>query len=304
MIKQFIITGLLVGGACATPDDPQLGETIQHSTSLNGVSLNGVSLNGVSLNGVSLNGTSLSGVALAAGSTSGPPLSGTKFVGSTWNATAYDGTAVKLRIDSALAGSAPNPDLWFYGMSYQTTAGWQPLCGLDSANQPILAVSVAGVWAQTASDAAHYAASTSQFTLACRGKTIAKCVELGYKPYKGYTSQLASCVRLLRGDFCGDGLSYTTDGNAVNLYDNVGVQADTQAWSPEAEWTPDGARCVNSNNDARFQLVLAKDPKCLKKSETATCGATFGAGAVLIDELSPTVTNAIDTLNSSTMQSK
>jgi len=308
MIKHSILSILLVGGACAAPGDTELGETSQNSTSangvslngvsLNGVSLNGVSLNGVSLNGVSLNGTSLSGVTIKAGSTSGPPLSGASLVGSKWNGTAYDGTPVQLRIDSAQSGSAPNTDLWFYGMSYQTTTGWQPLCGLDALNQPILAVSVAGVWGTSGPDKAHYAASTTQFTLACRGKTIGKCVELGYKTYKGYTNQLTSCVRLLRGDYCGFGDAYTTDGNVINVYDNVGVQADTEAWAPEAEWTPDGARCVNKNNDARYQLVLSKSPFCVKKAETTTCGTTFANGAVLIDELSPTVVNAIDTLNS------
>ncbi|HEX3757387.1 MAG TPA: ADYC domain-containing protein [Kofleriaceae bacterium] len=308
MIKQSILSLLAVGGACASPSDTELGETTQNGVSfngvslngvsLNGVSLNGVSLNGVSLNGVSLNGTSLTGVALKAGLPNGPPLSGPGVVGSTWTGTATDGTTVKLRIDRSLAGTAPNTDLWFYGLSYQTTAGWQPLCGLDATNQPILAVSVAGVWGTSGLDTAHYAASTTQFTLACRGKTIGKCVELGYKTYKGYTNQLTSCVRLLRGDFCGTGDAYTTNGNELNLYDNVGVQTDTQVWPVEAEWTPDGARCVNSNNDARYQLVLSKDPKCLKRSELPTCGASFASGAVLIDELSPTVTSTIDTLNS------
>src|SRR5438045_2584415 len=82
------------------------------------------------------------------------------------------------------------------GLAVQPSAGWSPRCGRDSASQPIRAVSFAGVWAATAADAARYSPSTTQFTLACRGKTIAKCVELGYRTYKGYTDQLTSCVRL------------------------------------------------------------------------------------------------------------
>jgi hypothetical protein len=206
-------------------------------------------------------------------------------VGSTWNATAANGAAVKLRIDGATPGTMSNSDLWFYKVSYQTSTTWSPLCGLDAASQPILAVTTAGVWSATAADAALYGASTTQFTFACRGKTVAKCVELGYKTYKGYSTQLATCVRLLRGDFCGTGQAYTVDGTTLNLYDNVGVQLDTQAWSPEAEWTPSGARCVNSQNNARFSLAVSKDPKCVKSIETATCGTTFANGAVLIDEL-------------------
>jgi len=295
-MKKIIASLAVLAVACADPGDELLDEVGQDTTSsngislngisLNGISLNGISLNGISLNGISLNGTSLTGVAVTAGtSTTTPPLSGAGVVGSTWTATASNGSSVKLRIDSAAAGASPNADLWFYRISYQTATGWSPLCGLDAVSQPVQAVSVAGVWAATTADATHYVASTTQFTLACRGKTIAKCVELGYKTYKGYTNQLTSCVRLLRADYCGTGFSNTVDGTTLNLYDNVGVQADTQAWKPEAEWTPTGARCVNSNNNARYQLVLAKDPKCVKRVETTTCGTSFASGAVLIDEL-------------------
>jgi ADYC domain len=297
MIKQSMITLLLVCGACAAPDEDQLGEVSQNGlsyngtsfngTSFNGTSFNGTSFNGKSFNGVSFNGTSVTGTAITANSsTSGPPLSGAGLVGSTWNGTMTDGTPVKLRIDSATVGAAPNSDLWFYGMSYQTTTGWNLLCGTDSATgKPIQAVSVAGVWTATSSDATHYATSTTQFSLACRGATVAKCIELGYKTYKGYTNQMLSCIRLLRGDYCGTGSAYTVDGTLLNLYDNVGVQADTQAWKPEAEWTPTGARCINSNNSTRYELVLTKDPKCVKRTTSTTCGTTFANGAVLIDEL-------------------
>ena len=256
--------------SCGVSDEATLGETRQDVTSTNGISINGISINGTTLSAVE---------------TSGPPISGARAIGSSWAATATDGSAVKLRIDSALAGSAPNTDLWFYGVSYQTRAGWSPLCGLDAVNQPILAVTVNGVWQATPADTAHYSASTTQFTFACRGKTIAKCVELGYKTYQGHTDQLTSCVRLLRGDFCGTGTPGTVDGTTLNLYDQVGVQADTQPWAPEAEWTPSGARCINSNNDARYELVVARDPRCVKALKTATCGASFADGAVLIDEL-------------------
>jgi hypothetical protein len=294
MNKKIIYIAVLCAG-CATSDEASLGEASQdvispngislNGISLNGISLNGISLNGISLNGISLNGTSLTGTTITANSTTKPPLTGASLVGSTWTGTATDGTAVKLRIDSSLAGAAPNADLWFYGVSYQTTAGWSPLCGLDSVSQPVLAVTVAGAWSATATDTTHYAPSTTQFTFACRAKTIAKCVELGYKTYKGYTDQLTSCVRLLRGDFCGTGTPGTVDGTTLNLYDKVGVQPDTQAWAPEAEWTPSGARCINSNNNARYQLLLTRDPRCVKRLETATCGTSFASGAVLIDEL-------------------
>jgi hypothetical protein len=294
MNKSILCVSLLCS-ACAMSDEDGLGETSQDATSLNGlslngislngISLNGISLNGISLNGISLNGTTLSGTTITASSTSGPPLSGANFNGTTWTGTAANGTTIKLRVDSALAGSAPNPDLWFYGVSYRTTAGWSPLCGVDALGKPITAVTVEGTWSATAADAAHYSASSTKFTFACRGKTVAKCVELGYKTYKGFTRELTSCVRLLRGDFCGTGMAYTIDGMTLNLFDNAGVQRDTAAWVPEAEWTPTGARCINKDNAARYELVLSRDPRCVKPLKTTNCGTSFSRGAVLIDEL-------------------
>ena len=46
-------------------------------------------------------------------------------------------------------------------------------------------------------------------------------------------------------DYFGDGRSFTVDGALLNLYDGLGIQEDTEAWSFEAEWGPEGARCVS-----------------------------------------------------------
>jgi hypothetical protein len=298
-MKTSIVYLALLGSACAascTSDhDDLVGEASQDMISVNGTSLSGIALagtassgstlDGSTLAGVSTSGTSQSGTAVTASSSTMAPLSGAGVVGSKWTGSASTGAQVALRIDSAQQGAAPNADLWFYAVSYQTTSGWRPLCGLDGAGQPIRAVAVAGVWSSIVGDSASYGASTTRFTLACKGKTIAKCVELGYKTYKGHANQMASCVRMLRGDYCGTGVAYTVDGTSLNLYDNVGVQSDTQAWPAEAEWTPAGARCVNSTNAARYELARARDPNCVKPLKTTTCGSSFANGALLIDEL-------------------
>ncbi len=297
-MRLYLAALTILGSACALPvadSDEQVDETQQdvdsangtslNGTSLNGTSLNGTSLNGTSLNGTSLNGTSLNGTTISATSTTAPPMSGSGMVGSTWTGYSSNGTTVKLRVDSAAQGTAPNADLWFYAMSYQTAAGWSPLCGLDASNQPIKAVTVAGEWVVAGPDTAHYSTSTNKFTFACRGKAIAKCVELGYKTFKGYTSQLQACVRLLRADYCGTGTSYTVDGTMLNLYDRVGVQLDTNAWNPEAEWLISGARCINNTHSTRYDL-LGSPPACVSSiAKSSTCGTFFGATTLLIDEL-------------------
>jgi hypothetical protein len=304
VIGTLGLAGLAFAG-CVT-DEPEIGETSQgvelgngvslNGVSLNGVSLNGVSLNGVSLNGVSLNGVSLNGVSLNGVSLNGVSLNGATLTGSTWTGTLSTGASLSLRIDSVTQGSGTNSDVGMYGISYQGDTGWTTLCGVDALGAPILALAVPGVW-NTQSGVAGggaYTASATQFTLACRAKTIAKCVELGYKTWKGNTSQLTSCVRLLRGDYCGDGTPGTVTGTAVNLYDNVGIQADTVAWVIDAEWTPNGARCVSTKGEARFELPGVAQPVCVTTNalkETKDCGTSFAKGAVLIDEVSAALFN-------------
>ena len=300
MLALSTVTGCAVQDAVR--DEVGYAEATQEVVSANGISLNGISLNGISLNGTSLSGTSLNGVSVSgmradgtsvsAASGTAQPLSGASFVGTKWRGMLSNGTTLPLRIESAIQGTGTSADVWMYGVAYQTSTTWSPLCGVDAANHPVLAVSVPGLWntQQGVSGGGAYSTSTSHFTIACQAKTIAKCVELGYKPWTGYTSQLTSCVRLLRADYCGDGTPYTVDGQTLNLYDNVGVQADTEAWAVEGEWTPSGARCVTSVSGTRGYKTGSfanGTPSCFSNVlfVTPTCGLTFVNGAVLIDEL-------------------
>ncbi len=305
-IKLGMVSILLAAGCT---DDASWGEIDQHveisngvslngvslngvslnGVSLNGVSLNGVSLNGVSLNGVSLNGVSLNGVSLNGVSLNGVSLTGTRSdsgevisiasVGRQLTAALSNGETLQLRIDAASQLTGANSDVWSYDASYQTDLGWQPICSSG-------ALAISGTWstARGVPGGGAYTASTSDFTFACRTKTIAKCVELGYKPWNGKLTQLETCVRLLRGDFCGDGTPYTADGTLLNLYDNVGVQSDTHSWMVEAEWTPAGASCITKPRYTRFDQVLGIKPPCALDKLKDACG-NFATGAVLIDEL-------------------
>jgi ADYC domain-containing protein len=284
--------------ACAVEpgaeDEPQYGEVENLVQSGNGTSLNGTSLNGTSLNGTSLNGSTLGSVSVSGQNASGgavtaaysstttPPLSGSSWVGSKWTGTASNGVSLSLKIVSGAALASPNSEVWEYEVQYQNSGGWQPLCGLDTSSVPIKAITVAGTWSVST---ATWASSTTQFTIACRAKSIAKCVELGYKSYKGYSNQMASCVRMLRADYCGNNVSYTVDGQVLNVYDNLGIQLDTQTWTKEGAWAPTGAKCLRTGGKIRYVYLGTGTPSCASALYTSTCGDSFGSGQYIIDEI-------------------
>lgn len=290
----FALLGISLIAGCAidaaTPPD-ETASTEQDIASLNGKSLNGTSLNGTSLNGAALSGT-LARVNLIGAAAGGGPI-GVKngqltgnLVGSKWVGKSSTNVAVTLRIDAVGAGSDANADLPLYTVTYQTTLGWLPLCGVDLTG-PIQAVAVPGVWTTRGSDAAAYGDAGTAFTFACRGKTIAKCVELGYRPWLGTDESLdmQACVRTLRADYCGDGVPHTVDGTLLNLYDVDGIQLDTETWFPEAEWSEAGATCVSSRLHARYTLA-GDEPACFAALVTPACGTGFTTSTARItDEL-------------------
>ena len=81
---------------------------------------------------------------------------------------------------------------------------------------------------------------------------------------------------MLRADYCGDGTPHTINGTPINLYDNAGVQLDTEAWPVDAEWGTDGALCVNHTRGGA-------QPPCYAAKYSAACGS-FDTGALLVDE--------------------
>lgn len=295
MTRTFALIALVsstLGGCLVEEPDPSgEGQIISdlYGNAPNGTSLTGIALGAATLDGVGALGTGAQGEVLTASSSGAAPLSGGALVGSTWTAQLSDGTALALRVDAAAHGAGPNADVWAYTISYQSGTTRAPLCGLDAAGTPIRAVAVPGTWNQKLGSpgGGAYDARASQFTLACRGSSIGKCVEMGYKPWQGYADQLGACVRALRADYCGDGTAYTVSGTLVDLYDRDGVQSDDAAWVPEAEWTPDGARCISALDRTRAWQRLGARPWCFPSTLPArtSCGTGFGAGPLLITEL-------------------
>lgn len=234
------------------------------------VDSNGVSLNGVSLNGVSLNGSNLTGIRVSDGKIlSGTALAGTRFVGNLSN-----GSTLTLRIDEVFQLTGDDADVWYYDVEYQTATGWEDLCSTDRA------VALAGRWDPSSGTATggDWIDDPSSITFACKGTTLAKCVLYGYKPWKSHNGtplrdHHQACTRMLRGDFCGDGTPHTVNGTTINLYDALGIETDAASWLVEAEWTPNGARCVSATALTRpYRLGLAV-PSCMSALVSSSCGS-------------------------------
>jgi hypothetical protein len=272
----------MIGDGEEIDDSVDFGETEQHATSTNGVSINGVSINGVSINGVSINGSQLQGTSAQ----TGQPVTGAGMVGAQLTGTMSNGGAVKLRVDNAATLPAPNTDVWAYGVSFQVDGGaWKPLCG--SATLPTKAVVIKGKWSLTVgAGQGGWIDDPASFTFACRGASIAKCVELGYKPWKTVGTTLlrnhhTACVRMLRGDYCGTGQAWTQDGNQVNVYDALGIQADTMPWVADAHWKSTGASCIRST-----RILPGTPPSCVNALRATAC-PSFAQGTLLINEYKP-----------------
>lgn len=269
-------------------------------TAPGGWSLNGPDLNGV--NSEATGGSMLAGVRpfgrMADGtaawiSLSGPPLSGKQFVGSHWTGVLANGGTVPLTVTAAGVIGGDNwldgksSDVWRY--TFMATVGGRqvPLC-TDPNWNTIGADTVRGTWNTGIGvpGGGSYDPTSALFTVACQDSSIAKCLELGYKPWLGRSAEAAACVRAMRGDYCGDGEPYTIEMTQIGIFDDLGIQWDDY-WPLDAVWTPSGAACIADPVATRFAL-LGEVPSCIGKSVTVSthCGSGW-SGARITTELPP-----------------
>lgn len=272
-----------------------------NGSALNGSALNGSALNGSALNGSALNGVGLAGAELYATTSDGTLLAGVDLAGAELQGVRADGSTIPLRLDAIRRGAPPHDDVYFYSVMFSQAGAWYPLCGTGPDGVPIEAVALAGRWnmAQGVPGGGSWIDDPSMITFACRGAALAKCVELGYKPWKavGATSLRdyhQACTRMIRADFCGDGTSWTVNGTRINLYDALGLHTDTERWVPEGEWAAGGARCVTSQ---RVQSLIdsGHNPQtCITSRVRRACGTAtgFAAGTLLVSEYQAATTPA------------
>ena len=94
--------------------------------------------------------------------------------------------------------------------------------------------------------------NNGSFEIACLAGFQAKCVRLGYAPWRitkdgePMLDWFNSCVRMFRADYCGDGKHYTKNGTVIEFSDSLGINKKPENFDFkfEAAWGPHGAVCA------------------------------------------------------------
>lgn len=160
------------------------------------------------------------------------------------------GSQRRIRIDAVEQDARDSAgEVMLYTLSEQDAASgeWRNVCQPDPDGRR-LAFPLPGAFT---SDMRHVDAP-GRFLITCTGGAEGKCIRFGYKPWRqgpngvSLAAYYQACVRMVRADYCGDGVGHTRNGTPIDLFDRIGIQADEPApgMSLEAAFGPRGAVCV------------------------------------------------------------
>jgi hypothetical protein len=197
----------------------------------------------------------------------------------------------RLRID-AVERDARDPagEVMLYGLSEQDPASgaWRNIC-LPDPDGRRLGFPLAGSFAPDG----RYEPAPGKLLITCTGGAEGKCVRFGYKPWgrapdgASLAPYYQACVRLVRADYAGDGRGTTHNGQPIDIYDTLGVEAPgaDPTYQFEAGFDEQGAVCVRHvrvKENATLAGVEASNPR-LKGKVGEICDEAFARaeGAIL-----------------------
>ena len=189
------------------------------------------------------------------------------------------GPVRKLRIDAVEPDPMdPAGELMLYTLVERIGAdgAWENICQPDRQGRRA-AFPLSGFF----TDRIVHVEASSRLSILCTAGAEGKCVRFGYKPWgrapdgTPLAPYYQTCLRLVRADYCGDGVGHTRDGTPIDIFDRTGVQNDEIApgMGFEAAFAPDGAVCVAHPclpDEASLQRIVELCPK-LAGRVGATC---------------------------------
>ncbi|MBD1835157.1 hypothetical protein H6F61_21310 [Cyanobacteria bacterium FACHB-472] len=157
-------------------------------------------------------------------------IKGKDLKGAQLNAVDEQGKKLNFEIkDVELDPKDPEKETYLYTVFYVDSANSQGknLCTPDAENVA-KAIPLTGSWDETGA----HTESSNVITFGCTSGVLAKCVRMGYKPWKtvkgtSLRDYHQACTRMARADYCGNGKSHTRDGTPINIYDKLGIQKKT-----------------------------------------------------------------------------
>lgn len=165
-------------------------------------------------------------------------------------------------IEAQLDPQDSDQEIYLYTVLYEnsTDSQWYNLCQPDQDNLT-KAMLLSGQWDETGKHL-----DNQEVTIACTSGVLAKCVRWGYKPWKtlqgiSLREYHQACTRMARADYCGNGISHTQDGTAIDLYDRLGIQQKTEDSGMvfEAAWGTDGAVFIDRPRYSETLVQIKQD---------------------------------------------
>lgn len=215
------------------------------------------------------------GIALSIGGSNGRARStafvqGKEIVGATLTSFTEKGHSLTLKIKNVqLDSQDADKEIYLYTVLYQRPDNqWHNLC-LPSTEGTTQAIPLSGRW----DEAGNYI-NDGSITFACTDGALGKCVRWGYKPWKTFKGESLrdyhqACTRMVRADYCGNGVGHTQDGTPIDVYDRLGLQQRTKESGMvfEAAWDINGVVTLNRPRFKEAMMQLVKD--CPKKLKSA-----------------------------------
>lgn len=89
--------------------------------------------------------------------------------------------------------------------------------------------------------------------LACTSGAIGKAIVWGYRPWERPLGEFEVATRMVRADYCFDGMSWTETGLPIQVKDKYNINTFLYASDPtEVVWTKTGAACISTPRNVTY----------------------------------------------------